>query len=571
MQESPKIPKARRMTGPSMLDNALEYLGRGWNVIPVSKSKRPLLPTWKEYQERRVTEEEIRTWWGKNPTAGVAILTGRISGIVVVDADTEEGAATVERYMLHSTLEAETGGGGRHYYFKHPGREVPSLVRFMPGVDIRGDGGYVVVPPSPHASGRRYRWRHAATTSIAEMPVDLLRLVHPQRRERLAPSDWKTDIEEGKRDSELTRRAGKLFRAGMQAAEVLDVLWIVNKARCKPPLPRGQVQKIVESIAGRERMRRDKAEGGFTVAKHREMRRQYGEDETRWTIAEWLPEASCGLVVAPPGNYKTWMLEALAYSVATGHPFLNRWAVTQPGPVLIIQQEDPWNMLLSRLDRMFEQEEPSENGKIYELDCRFESVADSMPVYWYTDRKFWLSDKKVMTELEEWVARNRPQVVIIDPLYTAAETKDYMAEGAQRMIELKRMRDKYQCSFVVAHHTTVAGSVTNTRAAIWGSQFLNAWLEFGWRTPEGDSKGNVITRHFKGTGNLKPIRIKFEITDFSFSADVDENYRVTEAEQVEELIRTGAVKGSVREISEKTGFSKSVVGRVMKSLKEKEE
>jgi len=567
----PKIPKARAGHAPGAPDVpgwATRYLGIGWNVIPVGRDKRPALGSWKEYQTRRVTEGEIRRWWTERPAAGVAILTGALSGVIVVDADSEEGSRAVRKLMNGPTLEARTGGGGTHYYFRHPGGRVPSLVRFMPGVDCRGDGGYVVAPPSGHPSGGLYSWVNWGTVPAPLPPALAARLRSGARRNSV---DWGASVPKGTRDQELTRRAGKLLRAGLTPRETLDVLVAVNAAYCRPPLPAEQVRKIVRSIAAREAERRTtERKGAFTVLPQREMLRRYAEDETRWTIVEWLPEGACGLLVAPPGNYKTWLLAAVAFSVSTGEPFLGRWAVHAPGPVLFIQQEDPWSMLESRLSRMFVQEAPSAGAgqdPEYRLDCRFVERLDSMPVYWYTDRRLRFSDRDVVAAMERTIANLRPRVVLIDPLYTAADSRDYMAESAQRMAELKVMRDKYGCSFIVAHHTTVAGAASKDRSAIWGSQFLNAWLEFGWRLPEGYGDGNVIIRHFKATQSPSRLRVKFRITEWSFGAETEED-RATDADEIEVQILTGALRPVVGDITKKTGCSRATAYRVLRKLKE---
>ncbi|MCK4819972.1 AAA family ATPase, partial [bacterium] len=297
-------------------------------------------------------------------------------------------------------------------------------------------------------------------------------------------------------------------------------------------------------------------------------------DETRWTISDWLPEASCGLIVAPPGSYKTWILTALAYAVATGKPFLNHYSVINKGPVLFIQQEDPWWMLQSRLARMPGGQPPTESGKgnnkVYTLDCRSEQELDEMPLYWYTAREFNFASKDALAGMEQKIIELQPKLVMIDPLYAATDTKDYMAESAQKMLTLKIMRDKYGCSFALAHHTTVSGSKSEGRETIWGSAFLNAWLEWGWRVPEGDDKGNMVIRHFKGSEDPKRIRVKFNITDFSFDVDIDEKPAESISERIEEMILNGGGIKSVRGIAEKIGCGKSTVQRIMKKINVKE-
>ena len=568
----PKIP--RKKNKPLMLDAALRYLEHGWNIIPLNNEKEPRLDTWEKYQHQRVTKEEARRWWTKWPNANIAVLTGRINRLVVVDVDDEAGWGHLKPYLGNETLKCLTGKGS-HLYFLHPGGLVPNLVRFLSGIDCRGDGGYVVAPPSYHLKAkRRYRWENT-DVGPAALPKGLLKLIlEKSQKKKLTLEDWVQDIPDGERDKELTRRAGRLLQAGMPAAECLSVISVINATHCKPPLGVKQVQKIVQSIAGREAGKRETKSGTskFTtsISTQREMRRQHGEDETRWTVTGWLPEASCGLIVAPPGTYKTWILIALAYAVATGKSFLGRYPVIGKGPVLFIQQEDPWWMLQSRLARMPGGQSPTESGKgnnkVYTLDCRSERELDEMPLYWYTAREFNFASKDALIGMEQKIVELRPKLVMIDPLYAATDTKDYMAESAQKMLTLKIIRDKYNCSFALAHHTTVSGASSADRASIWGSQFLNAWLEWGWRLPEGDDKGNIVIRHFKGSEDPNRIRVKFNITDFNFSVDIDEKPAESIPERIEEMILNGGRFGTVRAVAEILECGPGAVHKAIKRM-----
>jgi len=144
---------------------ALEYLERGWSVIPaVEKAKRPAL-AWKRYQSRLVSEKTLREWFRRSPKYNVSIVTGALSGLVVLDVDPRHGGKESLKDLEHAhgalpgTMESITGGGGRHLYFVHPGGHVPNRTNIEPGIDLRGDGGCIVAPPSVHPSGKRYRWK----------------------------------------------------------------------------------------------------------------------------------------------------------------------------------------------------------------------------------------------------------------------------------------------------------------------------------------------------------------------------------------------------------------------------
>jgi hypothetical protein len=116
---------------------------------------------------------QIESWWRKWPTANVAIRTGAASGLVVIDVDPDhDGEISLTNLVRECGQVPEgrvvsTGGGGRHLYFRHPGTPVRNDVgrRLGPGIDVRGDGGYVLAPPSRHVSGKRY--------VVAMLPTEL--------------------------------------------------------------------------------------------------------------------------------------------------------------------------------------------------------------------------------------------------------------------------------------------------------------------------------------------------------------------------------------------------------------
>lgn len=205
---SPHGAPAGRREGPAppeaTVDAALAASRRGWSVIPVhtvrggrcscgdracpAPGKHPRI-RWEEHQRRAAGEDEIRRWWGRWPDANLGLVTGTVSGLVVVDVDPRHGGddALAELEARHgelpSTPEVLTGGGGVHLYLRHPGRPVPSGP-IAPGVDVKADGGIAVAPPSLHVSGARYEWEVAAhpdAVPMADVPAWLLDLVDGAR------------------------------------------------------------------------------------------------------------------------------------------------------------------------------------------------------------------------------------------------------------------------------------------------------------------------------------------------------------------------------------------------------
>lgn len=163
------------MTSSSTEQAALDYLRRGWSVIPVvERGKRPAI-AWKAYQSRCVSEETLHDWFRRSADYNVAIVTGALSGLVVLDVDPRHGgdaslrALEQEHGDLPPSIESVTGGGGRHVYFAHPGGTIHNRVNIEPGIDLRGDGGCIVAPPSIHPSGKRYRWKKSHAPGECEL------------------------------------------------------------------------------------------------------------------------------------------------------------------------------------------------------------------------------------------------------------------------------------------------------------------------------------------------------------------------------------------------------------------
>ncbi len=242
---------------------ALRYRARGWSVIPIEPhGKRPLVP-WQEFQTRRASAEEIQAWLAQRKDANVGIVTGSVSGIVVLDVDPEHGGDSslaeleLDHGPLPSSAEAKTGGGGRHLYFMHPGGVVHNRVGLAPGIDLRGDGGCVVAPPSIHPSGKRYAWRVGRSpdeTKLAPLSAWLFALARPGARGGHPLAHWRAlaraGVREGERNNTIASFAGHLLWHGVDAEVALELLLAWNRARCKPPLADDEVARVVASIAG---------------------------------------------------------------------------------------------------------------------------------------------------------------------------------------------------------------------------------------------------------------------------------------------------------------------------------
>jgi len=226
-----------------------------------ARDKRPAI-RWLEFQHRYASESEVQDWYARWPDGNVGIVTGIISGLVVLDIDPKHGGDTslAELIQQHGplpqTIEAITGGGGRHVYFSHPGGMVRNKVGLAPGIDLRGDGGCVVAPPSVHASGKAYTWLEGhdpVRATLAPMPGWLLHEATgvPQRRGHTLDY-WRNlvteGVPEGERNNTIASLTGHLLWHGVDPDVVQELLLCWNRIRCHPPLSDEEVVRTVDSI-----------------------------------------------------------------------------------------------------------------------------------------------------------------------------------------------------------------------------------------------------------------------------------------------------------------------------------
>jgi len=140
------------------IDVAMHYLECGFSVIPTRG--KTAIEKWTRFQSELPTVLNIQQWFGSNEQHNMAVVTGQVSKLVVVDADSEEDAKWWSENFPPTPLMARSGRGGTHFYYRSLGSETRNRQKvFHRAIDIRGDGGYIIVPPSIHPeTSQKYRW-----------------------------------------------------------------------------------------------------------------------------------------------------------------------------------------------------------------------------------------------------------------------------------------------------------------------------------------------------------------------------------------------------------------------------
>jgi len=240
--------KRSRKSSNELIKIATDYGNRGWQVFPVQPgSKVPATPN--GLKDASDDPSVIRELFIDKNQCNIGIRTGVCSNLVVLDIDAKSGGLdSLEQLVTEhgkiQTLCVQTGGGGFHFYFQAPSEPLKNRVDIRPGVDFRAEGGYVVAPPSDHASGNKYKFIN--DDKPAPIPNWLLTLVARPEKKRTKPSEKPTDIGEGGRNNYLTKVAGKMQRSGILTLEGLDA---VNQRDCEPPLDDAELNTIFESVS----------------------------------------------------------------------------------------------------------------------------------------------------------------------------------------------------------------------------------------------------------------------------------------------------------------------------------
>ena len=259
------------------LENAVAYARKGWLVHPLKPGTKEPLTKWK--QEASKKEAQIKEWWDRWPTANVGVVTGTVSqGLIVLDVDVKNGKDGFASLLQlaggeePNTLKVSSPSGGYHYYFR-AAHTVRNATGIREGLDIRGDGGYIVAPPSV-VDDREYTFE-GQNTDIEEAPSWLLDALKRRGPANHMPAN-RSLIPSGQRNGSLFMEACGLRDQGIPKDYALQLINRQNQERCEEPLPGQEVATLVSSAyAYPPRLEKE----AFTdIANARYLVIQHGED-----------------------------------------------------------------------------------------------------------------------------------------------------------------------------------------------------------------------------------------------------------------------------------------------------
>ena len=446
------------------LDAALEIAAGGVPVFPCGANKRPLTPH--GFKDATCNDEIISDWWKRWPQANVAIPTGEMSDKVVLDVDMDKAkgkdgentlaALTAKHGELPKTRQVKTPRGGRHICFRHPGIPIPNNTetKLGKGLDIRGDGGYVLVPPSRTADGV---YEEIDDSELADIPPWLLTMMLGRAESAKTPPDEKTDVAVIKAalayisancDHDSWVRIGMALHtwdpvAGFEVWEEWSQTGVekytegetAKRWKSFHETANGVTLGTLFDIAKKNGW--DSGRDFFGKSQGKEPPRDRTRlpnpvDASRWIrvllpqpeqiLEQSIDKGTKNVIVAPSKGRKSFFLLQMGLCLAAAKPSFLDWSIPAPRRVLLVQFEIKPAAFQHRLTRM-----------MHALDIHPDDLADRLQIINARGTKLGLH---IFAQVTELALKHKSDVIIFDPVYKVMPGDENKAEDVKPLLEM---------------------------------------------------------------------------------------------------------------------------------------
>lgn len=462
-----------------VLQAATRYADLGFKVIPLhginangctcskgkdcdKPGKHPRIVDWTN--QATADKEKLTEWFTRWSNSNIGLATGATNGIIAIDIDPRHGgdysiADLQNEYgKLPDTVEQLTGGGGQHLLFKYPGYTIQNKVSIAPGVDIRGDGGQIVVSPSIHESGNRYEWEASSIlgeVEIAELPkqwIDFIKAGAVKKTDNVINSEAaklhvSRGITDGSRNGTLFKLCCSLRTQGYEKDEILQLIRQVNLNRCKPPLEDSEIEEMVDNLCKRY-------EPGVIIIeknniKHVDSRQEKNCPELTTIdgitlyekdlppirfIIESMIAPGLHLLAGPRKEGKSWLVLWLCLQIAMGRNVW-RWS-TKQGTALYLCLEDNISRIQGRFKAILNGNKPPPN-------IHFALMSKTVK-------------NGLIEQLDMWMEQHPDTCfIVIDTLQKvrkASSTNNVYAEDYEDVGSIKEVADKHGIAILLVHH-----------------------------------------------------------------------------------------------------------------------
>jgi hypothetical protein len=451
---------------------AVYYARSGLAVFPLeSGGKRPIIKHGHNAASNDI--HQIEKWWNNNPNSNIGIATGKVSGgLFVIDLDVDkdkglDGRETLREWesvngkLPDDTWLSITGRGGYHIFYRDSST-VRCRTNLYDGVDIRGDGGYIVAPPSIHPNGRCYEWeqdpeefRLLQATSVVFDFINPLVSLLPKGFE------LPEQIPAGQRTNYMVKMVCSMQSKGASDSAIRVAVQAENEAKCIPSLTDGELEKQVFPALKRYVKGTTPYKAVFDGGKFRSTKNhsleivtmdKVAEKEADWLVTNYMPRGQITSLAGDGGSGKTTVWCAIAAAISNGsRPFLLdgliplEFAKYKPETVMFFSAEDSFEYTLTK--RLRKNGAKLEN--IYSIniaDERFQDIKFNNPL------------------LENLLEKYRPSLCIFDPIQAFVPPNIRMGDrNAMRscMAPLIGYGEKYGTTFLIIEHA-------NKQSGVWG-------------------------------------------------------------------------------------------------------
>ena len=415
---------------------------RGWRLLPaLARAKTPMVKEWQKLATSDLGQ--LEEWAAQFPDCNWGMATGPGSDVFVLDVDGDRGIAALLAHHeqgreLPSTLTVSTGTGS-HLYFRWPEDQSirNSAGKLAEGLDVRGEGGYVVIPPSVHPNGEPYAYGDPEER-LLDAPEWLLTLLREAAQgPKLISPQPQAAIPEGKRNDTLTSLAGSMRRRAMSHAAIEAALLEENRQQCQPPLPDSEVRKIAISAA-----RYAPAQTSTGQLRRPSLVRlsDVKSKPVDWLWEPYLPKGMLALLSGDPGSGKTFLSLAIAAALSNGQTPYTRQA-RQPVNTLYLSLENSGeHVVRPRFDSL-----KGECDRFLLLQGSISEENQSIGTIALTDTGL----------IEQAIVEARAGLLIVDPIqsYLGADVDAHRSNETRPVLDgLGRLASKYNCCVLLVRH-----------------------------------------------------------------------------------------------------------------------
>ncbi|MCJ7833851.1 bifunctional DNA primase/polymerase [Cuneatibacter sp. NSJ-177] len=539
-------------------EQALYYASLGLAVFPLKpKSKFPA--TENGFHSATTDREEISRWWDKHPDYNIGIATGSISGgVFVIDLDIDEdkglnGYEVLKEWQrehgdLPETWMAITGRGGYHLFYKD-NSTVRSKVGIYEGVDIRGDGGYVVAPPSVHPNGRSYEWEIAPEdmplTSANGKVLDFI-LPMPEKEQTFTTPET---IAEGERNKTLFTQACSMRARGDAEEAILAAVRATNNSRCVPPLDDKEVEIIVKSSfkykGGTAPYKAVLDDGKFRPVKEIPKLNPVTAAELDkmeippvvYLVEPILPEG-LNMLGAPSKYYKSYMAIDLCLCICQGMDFLG--FKTKKSACLYLDLESTKRRPRDRIRQILGNNPMPENFHLLTAEDDVKPIGNGF------------------AEQIEGVLTDHPDIhlIVIDVFQRVRAAAKKNQTGYDRDYDdlgvIKKIADTHNVGVLLIHHTRKMKDPNDVFNELSGSVGIMGALDSAWVITKDERFSNEATLSITGRDmESRQLKVRFNKSTFRWeyigtAEEIEKQRELSEYDQ-------SPIKKTVKKLLDQSG------------------